>query len=106
MAKRATGEVIVRERASGRVFALRFRAYGRRQFITLGSSDGGWTRKKAEAELRHVLADVERGIWTPDLGSSATAATAPTFHEFATEWLESRRPELREATVLDYTWQI
>jgi hypothetical protein len=61
MAKRATGEVIERERKSGRVFALRFRAYGRRHFVTLGGAGDGWTRQKAEVELRHVLADVERG---------------------------------------------
>ena len=65
MAKRPTGEVIERERKSGRVFALRFRAYGRRHFVTLGGAEDGWTRQKAEAELRHVLADVERGLWAP-----------------------------------------
>lgn len=74
--------------------------------MTLGSSEDGWTRKKAETELRHVLADVERGMWTPEVERAATAPAAPTFHEFATEWLKSRRHELREATVLDYTWQI
>jgi len=52
MAPRPTGEVIERERERGRVFALRFRAYGRRQFVTLGGADEGWTRQKAEAELR------------------------------------------------------
>jgi hypothetical protein len=65
MAKRAKGEVIERERKSGRVLALRFRAYGRRHFVTLGGAANGWTRQKAEGELRHVLADVERGLWAP-----------------------------------------
>ncbi len=35
-----------------------------------------------------------------------TRPTSPTFHEFASEWLEARRAELSENTVLDYTWQL
>ena len=31
-------------------------------------------------------------------------AEAPTFHEFASEWLESREPELRPKTVKSYRW--
>ena len=62
MPRRPTGEVIERDRQGGRVFALRFRAYGRRHFVTLGGAADGWTRAKAETELRHVLADVERGL--------------------------------------------
>src|SRR5215217_4968327 len=104
MAKPATGEVIERERERGRVFALRFRAYGRRHFVTLGGAAEGWTRQKAEAELRFVLADVARGLWTPGTSSTAEAPPSPTFHEFASEWLASRRDELRPNTLLDYTW--
>jgi hypothetical protein len=106
MPRRATGEVIEREREGGRVFALRFRAYGRRHFVTLGGAAEGWTRQKAEAELRFVLADVARGLWTPGTGSTSEAPPSPTFHEFASEWLESRREELRPNTLLDYTWQL
>jgi integrase len=106
MAKRLTGEVIERERASGRVFALRFRAYGRRRFVTLGGTADGWTRQRAEAELRHVLADVERGLWAPGVGLVTEGPAAPTFHAFASEWLEARRPELRETSIADYTWQL
>jgi len=106
MAPRPTGEVIERERERGRVFALRFRAYGRRQFVTLGGADEGWTRQKAEAELRHVLADVERGHWAPGVGRTAEAPKSPTFHEFASAWLAGRRGELREATLADYRWQL
>jgi len=31
---------------------------------------------------------------------------APTFHEFASEWLENRQPELRPKTVASYRWQL
>ena len=91
MAPTPTGEVIERERERGRIFALRFRAYGRRHFVTLGGAEEGWTRQKAEAELRHVLADVERGLWAPGVDRKAEGAQAPTFHEFASAWLEARR---------------
>src|SRR3954465_3258109 len=102
MAKPATGEVIQRERNSGRVFALRFRAYGRRHFVTLGGAADGWTRQKAEAELRHVMADVERGLWAPAASARPAQPDAPTFHEFASEWMAAKEREVREATVLDY----
>jgi integrase len=104
--QRRTGEVIERDRQSGRVFALRFRAYGQRRFVTLGGAADGWTRAKAEAELRHVLADVERGLWIPDVERTDHAVGSPGFHEFASEWLEARRGELRESTLADYTWQL
>lgn len=46
MARHATGQVVVRERQRGRLFALRFRAYGRRRYRTLGSAGDGWTRER------------------------------------------------------------
>jgi len=49
MAKPATGEVIQRERKSGRVFALRFRAYGRRHFVTLGGADAAGRARRPRA---------------------------------------------------------
>jgi integrase len=90
----------------GRVFALRFRAYGRRHFVTLGGAADGWSRAKAESALRHILADVDRGLWVPDAGRPAEAPVTPTFHEFASEWLERRCGELRQSTIADYTWQL
>jgi hypothetical protein len=36
MPRRSTGAVVVRERRTGRVYALRFTAYGRREYLTLG----------------------------------------------------------------------
>ncbi len=69
---------------------LRFRAYGRRQHVTLGTVAEGWTRERAEDALRHTLADVERGIWRPPDRAATPAAPAlpedPTFHEFASQW--------------------
>jgi integrase len=103
MARKATGQIIPPK--DGRGWAIRFRAYGKRRAITLGTSEEGWNRQKAEEELRHILADVERGIWQPyELATVEAPAEVPTFHEFATEWLDGRRDEIRPRTVADYEW--
>jgi integrase len=105
MARKATGGVI--EQKGGRGWAIRFRAYGKRRSMTLGTSEEGWNREKAEERLRHVLADVERGIWQPHEPATVEApAEAPTFHEFASEWMAARRSELRPRTIKDYEWAL
>jgi integrase len=103
MPRRATGQVI--EPTEGRSWAIRFRAYGKRRYVALGTAEEGWNRKRAEADLRHVLADVERGLWRPyEPAKAPLVAETPTFHEFASEWLEGREPDLRPKTVKSYRW--
>jgi integrase-like protein len=104
MARTATGQVVERDGSRGTTYALRFRAYGERHYMTLGSREEGWTRKRAETELQNILADVRRGSWKPPkVEPVATPRPDPTFHEFASEWLASRRDELAARTVEDYT---
>lgn len=106
MARKATGQIIAPDKHR-RSWALRLRAYGKRRFVNLGTPEDGWNRQRAEAELRHVLADVERGVWRPyEPGSVAAPAEVPTFHEFASEWLETREPELAAKTYQSYRWQL
>jgi integrase len=105
MPRKPTGQII--EPKDGRAWAIRFRAYGKRQLITLGTSEEGWGRGKVEAELRRVLAEVELGVWQPhDPAPALGPPEVPTFHEFASDWLEARRPELRPRTVKDYEWAL
>src|SRR5688572_13939394 len=107
MARQATGQVLERPGKRDRTFALRFRAYGQRQYMTLGGTDEGWTRQRAEEELANVLADVRRGIWrAPTTDIEEEAKPEPTFHEFSSEWLEARKPELGERTYEDYRWSL
>lgn len=107
MARPATGQVVERVGKFGTAFALRFRAYGRREYVTLGSTADGWTRAKAEDELANVLADVRRGLWKPHVLEPAEApAEVPTFHHFASRWLAAREPELRPKTISDYKWAL
>ncbi len=65
MARPPTGQVLERTTGRGRTYALRFRAYGKRHYLTLGAGEEGWSRRHAEEELANVLADVRRGIWKP-----------------------------------------
>ncbi len=105
MARKATGQVI--EPKEGRGWAIRFRADGIRHYVALGTSANGWDRERAEAELRHVLADVERGIWKPQEQEPVAAPVeVPTFHQFASDWLETREPELMPKTIEDYRWTL
>jgi len=105
MPRKASGSVV--EPKDGRAWAIRFRAYGQRRYVALGTLDEGWTRKKAERTLGHVLADVDRGIWKPEAPPPDQApGTEPTFHEFASDWFEGIAPELRERTRTDYQWRL
>jgi integrase len=107
MPRKATGQVIPTgpRRAS---WGIRVRAYGRRHFVALGPPEYGWNREKAERELRHVLADVERGIWhAPEPAPSAAIDDHLTFHEFADEWYEGLPHEgLSAGTLESYCWQL
>lgn len=103
MRTQAKGEVIERDRKAGRTFALRFRAYGKRRYLTLGTVAEGWSRAKAEEELSNVLADVRRGIWRPhEPQQRPEPKPEQTFHEFASEWLYGLESEgLSENTLKD-----
>src|SRR5262245_34455325 len=109
MARPPSGSVLERRGQKGRTFALRFRAYGERRYLTLGSTEDGWTRAKAEAELANVLADVRRGIWQPSEAAPIVEEPQqePTFHQFASAWLAQREQEgLRPKTLVDLRWSL
>ncbi len=106
MSRRATGGVIP-PHGKDRSWAIRFRAYGKRRFISLGRPEEGWNRQRAEAELRHVMADVERGVWKPyEPAVPNGPLEVPTFEEFAAEWVENASHSWRERTREHYTWAL
>lgn len=105
MARKATGAVVEHRGADGLTYrALRFTAYGKRRYIALGPI----TAAEAERELRHVMADVERGTWQP----AATVAPAdepkpiPTFHAFAEQWWTLNAGQWKPNTITDYKWRL
>jgi len=66
MEKRPRGQIRTHERKDGlTTYSLRVRAYGRREIVTLGTDADGWTMRKAERKLEHVLAQIQVGVWRP-----------------------------------------
>jgi len=105
----------VLERPFGRskVFALRFRAYGRRRYLTLGTPSEGWTRRRGEEEMDVVRAEVDRGAWVPPpprhrfaLGDRGSAEDAAPFGSFAGSQVRERRSEVRPATFEYWQWAL
>ena len=106
MTRHASGQVIERKTRRGTVFALRFRVGGSRRYETLGTSEDGWNRRRAEDELAAVMGAIRAGTWRPREVTTPASEEEPTFHEFASEWLEAKRHELRPNTVRDYEWAL
>ena len=76
--------------------------------MTLGTRAEGWTEAKAEQELADMLTLVRNGIWRPAVPEVAPVVhDDPTFHVFASEWLEAKRQEgLGKRTLDDYEWAL
>jgi integrase len=56
---------------------------------------GGWNDRTAQIELDNILAKVKAGVWkkrkpAPDV----VASRIPTFHEYASKWLENKKAGL------------
>lgn len=107
MAPQPTGQIIERKGKRGITYATRVRAYGQRHYVSLGYSWEGMTRLRAEVERQNILADIRRGIWkAPETEPAPAPAEDPTFHEFASQWFESRRHEVAPRTIEDYRWAL
>src|SRR5580704_12879851 len=105
MARKATGRVIEHEGTDGQTYrALRFTAYGRRRYVSLGAASA----REAERALRHTMADVERGTWQPPVAIEPRPEPEPipTFHHFAEEWWIRNERQFAENTQLDYRWRL
>ena len=101
MARQPTGAIIEHTGHDGRIYrGLRFSAYGKRRFQSLGPVSA----REAERELRHVLADVERGTWQAPTAPEPTPeqTPVPTFHQLAEQWWVRHSPRLTQGTVIDY----
>ncbi|MEA2361297.1 MAG: integrase [Thermoleophilaceae bacterium] len=112
MAAKSQGQVLERVWKSGRGYALRFRAYGERQYVTLGLERDGWTRKRAEDELQNIVADVRRGLWIPpdrrrrNTASDGGPDPAPRFGPFAREYVAARKAEVQPRTYQYLEWAL
>lgn len=114
MATRAKGRVEERSWKRGRGYALRFRAYGERQYVTLGMESEGWNRQRAEDELANILADVRRGIWVPPErdkrgkakqdDSAPQSEGAPLFGPFTLARLAAKKGSVQPRTYEYLEW--
>jgi integrase len=109
---RRRGEVLFRERTRGGVYALRFWAYGKRRYVTLGNACDGWAWDKAEEELQNVLADVRRGLWVPsgrqqDRPDEANhPGDVPLFGPFALGLAATRKGQVAAKTSAHEHWAL
>jgi integrase len=109
MPRKATGQLYEnRSKTTGKVtsYGVRFRYAGKRRYVTLAAT----TRKDAEREMAHLIADVQRGLWTPpeDRSPDPEPRRMPTFAEAASDWYRAKaeergwRDERRDGPVEDY----
>src|SRR5215211_6022303 len=98
--RKPTGSVVEKPTKRGTVYALRFRAYGNREYETLGHDADGWTRQLAEEELERRLAEVLLGQYVPPQREPEPEQVddEPTFREFAWRWLEDVKDEIAAGT--------
>jgi integrase len=105
------------------MFELRFHARGVRESVVLHERadcdcgcGGGWTEPAARRELSNVLARVRVGVWKREPSrqpvTSVRSDEPPTFHEYASQWLQRRadgvlgdRP-LSKNSRSDYLWRV
>jgi integrase len=105
MSRQATGKVVEHHGTGGRTYrALRFTAYGKRRYVSLGAVSAA----EAEQALRHTMADVERGTWRPPraVEPPADVEPTPTFHAFAEQWWVLREAQWAMKTQHDYRWKL
>jgi integrase len=110
---RQEGEVVERHWKRGRGYALRFRAYGERRYVSLGFERDGWDRRRAEEELQNIMADVRRGLWVPPRRGSARdrdggweEREVPTLGRFAADLVASHEGQISEATTRQRRWAL
>lgn len=103
MARPPTGQVLERRGKRGRTFAIRFRAYGKRRYLTTTAA----TRTEAEEELGRTLAAVKLGIWrAPVTEELEQLSEVPNFWAFAKRWYEQKELEVNERTREHILWAL
>jgi integrase len=84
-------------------FALRIWWQGERVWVPLGLEADGWNDYRAKLELENVMREVEASVWRPPPPPPLEVSDRdPTFHEFATFWLEEHEADLERSTYDDY----
>src|SRR5215207_5636455 len=92
--RRPRGQLYRNRTNAGWTYGVRFRWEGKRHYRTIGHSQDGWTKKKAEVVIERLMAALWAGAWNPD-GDRREPEPEPareaSFEEFALEWFERKR---------------
>jgi integrase len=101
-----TGSIDVRPFKNGAdaSFWLRITVDGQRQARRLGRASEGWTPVLAEAERRRVVAEIEAGIYREPAEELPLEERDPTFHVWASRWLDLRAGEIEPKTFEHYEY--
>jgi len=79
--------------------------HGTRQEYALGRTPN-WTRQRAETEMRHIKADVERGFWSRDAPSPGDAKGL-LFSTMAKEWWKAKvAGQMATRTQMAYSFEL
>ena len=101
MARPVTGSLKVEQQVDDTLrFRLRFTADRGRETLMLHEQRGcdcgclgGWSERTARVELRNIIARIEAGVWErpkPKPPVEKQFAQMPTFHEYASDWLQAK----------------
>jgi len=85
-------------------FWLRIMVDGRRQSRRLGLASEGWSPVLAEAERRRVVAEIQAGIYREPAEELPLEERDPTFHVWASRWLDLRTGEIEPKTFEQYEY--
>jgi len=109
--ERAKRGVLERPCGTGKVCAVRFQVHGERHYLTLGSPEEGWTRRRAEEELQDLRTDFRRGKWVPPRRrrgafQTATGGCLEEFERFARVQIAERGSDVTTATSRYREWAL
>ena len=97
--RRGTGEVYPRPMSSGDVaWYARITFRGSRPRVILGYASQGMDRAQAETKLANIVVLREAGHWQPQDERSEADAPIPTFHYWASAWLQRKAATLKPNT--------
>ncbi len=106
MARPIEGHLTEIQTSAGVTYTARITVNGKRRSFRIGSTAEGWTRAKAEDELSVMAAQLRRGHVPASNVPIDEPIEVPTFHVFATEWLQAKAPQLAPTTIDAYRLQL
>jgi len=102
----ATGSIEIRPFKSGTdaSFWLHVTVGGERRSRRLGRASEGWTPVLAEAERRRVVDEIAAGVYREPVEELPLEERDPTFHVWASRWLDLRSGEIEKKTYEQYEY--